>query len=286
MPEFMKEEDRKRLCRATFNLAAEGYDCPALRFFRTAADLLPGVFVFQGNETVLDAATGTGIPAIAMAAHLPCGLVTGVDISEGMLARGEAKCRQAGIANIAFRQMDMTALDFPDHTFDAANCSFSLCFEENMAAALRHVASKVKPGGAVVTTNLRVGSLSRLMQLMTSQARKFGLPISPPGWLRLGTAELNAALFATAGLTGATVSNHDLGYFLEDTGQYWDVVWNSGFRSLLAPLDRNRLASFRQQFLEEAGILFAAGGMRLEVEVLITKGFAAREAGEYRGTTS
>lgn len=272
--------DRRLRYKATFDLTAEGFDCTALRFFSLAADLLPDVFRFRGNESVLDVAAGTGISTMAMASHLPVGCVTAIDISGKMLAKAADKCRDRGISNISFHQMDMAAMSFPEHTFDAANCSFALYFHEDMASVLRHIASTVKPGGTVVTTNLRVGSFSRFYRILVSQAKTYGLPMSPPTWLRVGTAELNATLFINSGLTGVSVSSHDIGYFLDDAAQWWDVLWNSGFRGILEPLDSNQLARFQSGYLAEVEKLLACGGLRLEVEVLITRGYKAGEASD------
>lgn len=276
----LNQVDRRLRTKATFDLTADRFDCHALRFFSLAADLLPGIFRFRGNESVLDVAAGTGISSLAMAAHLPSGCVIAVDISGKMLAKAADKCRDRGISNISFHPMDMAAMSFPEHTFDAANCSFALYFHEDMAGVLRHIASTVKPGGVVVTTNLRVGSFSRFYRILASQAKVFGLPLSPPTWLRVGTAELNATLFERSGLTGISVSSHDIGYCLDDAAQWWDVLWNSGFRGIIEPLDSNQLARFRSGYLAEVEKLQASRGLRLDVEVLITRGYKAVEASD------
>lgn len=62
----MDEQQRKQLIQNTFNTVASGYDNAAMRFFQKAAQCLPGIFNFRGNEQVLDVATGTGRAALAM----------------------------------------------------------------------------------------------------------------------------------------------------------------------------------------------------------------------------
>ncbi|SCZ65290.1 class I SAM-dependent methyltransferase [Thiohalomonas denitrificans] len=268
----MEEQEARQRVRATFDAVSDAYDCQPLRFFQRAAECLPGIFDFNGNESVLDAAAGTGIPALVMAPHLPRGSVTAVDLSEGMLAQAETKCRAADIDNIGFRPMDMTAMDFDDGAFDAANCSFGVFFVEDMAGTLRHIASKVKPGGSVVTTHFREGSFGQLTELLGNRIEAYGLPKPPPGWQRVATEAQNLALFEAAGLKGVEVSRHDLGYFLEDAQQWWEVVWNAGYRGLISSLDDQQLAQFKREHLEEVAGLAGPEGIRLDIEVLITKG--------------
>jgi ubiquinone/menaquinone biosynthesis C-methylase UbiE len=268
----VNEQERKQLIKATFDTVAARYDCDALRFFRHAAALLPQTFGFEGGESVLDVAAGTGIPALAMAPHLPRGVITAVDFSEGMLEQAAATCHANGLSNILFQQMDMTAMTFPDFTFDAANCSFGVFFVEDMAGTLRHIAAKVKPGGKVVTTHFRAGSFGALAELFLNRVDAYGLPAPPPGWLRVATEEQNIELFEAAGLAQPQVASHDVGYLLDDAEQWWEVVWNAGFRSLIASLDEERLALFRQEHLAEVSELMTADGLPLEIGVLITRG--------------
>ncbi len=268
----MSDQDHTRRVKATFDAVSNAYDCEPLRFFRSAAQLLPAIFGFSGNESVLDVAAGTGTPALAMASHLPNGSVTGVDLSEGMLARAEAKCRNAGLANVSFHPMDMTAMTFEEGAFDAANCSFGVFFVDDMAGALRHIASKVKPDGSVVTTHFCAGSFGRLTELLGHKVEAYGLPKPPPGWLRVATEAQNAELFEAAGLSHVEVSRHDLGYFLKSPEQWWDVVWNAGYRGLISQLEPERLQQFKREHLEEVAALATPEGLRLDIEVLITKG--------------
>lgn len=268
----MNDQEAKERVRATFDAVADVYDCHALRFFHKAAECLPATFAFTGNESVLDVAAGTGIPARAMAAYLPHGRVTAVDLSEGMLAQASAKCRSAGITNINFLPMDMTAMSFEEASFDAANCSFGIFFVEEMIDALRHIASKVRSGGAVVTTHFRSGSFGQLTELLGDRVEAYGLDRPPLGWMRVATEAQNIDLFESAGLTDIEITPHDLGYFLDGPEQWWEVVWNAGYRSLIASLEPARLEQFKREHLEEVAELMTPEGLRLDIEVLITKG--------------
>ncbi len=67
-----------------------------------------------------------------------------------MLARAERR-RNASVATLDLRQMDVTHLEYPDRFFDAAVATFLFCVlpDEFQLAALRELARIVKPGGTI-----------------------------------------------------------------------------------------------------------------------------------------
>lgn len=104
--------------------------------------------LFQGlSGRLLDAGVGTGrnIPF-----YPPGAEVSGIDISPAMLARAERRRGALGAA-VELRRMDVTRLDFPDHSFDAAAATFLFCVlpEDQQAPALREIGRVVKPGGEI-----------------------------------------------------------------------------------------------------------------------------------------
>jgi len=104
--------------------------------------------LFQGlSGRLLDAGVGTGrnFPF-----YPPGSQVVGIDISSAMLARAEPR-RKSAAAEVELRQMDVTRLDIPDRTFDAAVATFLFCVlpEEQQVPALKELGRVVKPGGSV-----------------------------------------------------------------------------------------------------------------------------------------
>jgi ubiquinone/menaquinone biosynthesis C-methylase UbiE len=269
----MDELERRQHIKKTFDTVSGGYDCSALRFFNRAAEHLPRVFDFKGNESVLDVAAGTGTPALAMAPHLVNGAITAIDMSSGMLGRAEDKVREAGVGNISFQQMDMTALDFPDDCFDAANCSFGLFFVDDMVGSASHIASKLKSGGALVSTHFMQGAFSPLSDTFLASVEAYGLEVPVPGWLRVASEAQNIELYQSAGLVNIETESHNIGYYLEDADQWWDVIWNAGYRGLIAGLEPERLEQFKAEHLAEIESLKTDKGIWLDISVIYTKGF-------------
>ena len=104
--------------------------------------------LFQGlSGRLLDAGVGTGRN---FAFYPPGSRVVGIDISSAMLARAEPR-RKSAAAEVELRQMDVTRLDIPGRTFDAAVATFLFCVlpEELQVPALKELGRVVKPGRPV-----------------------------------------------------------------------------------------------------------------------------------------
>lgn len=104
--------------------------------------------LFRGlSGRVLDAGVGTGrnFPY-----YPPGARVLGVDNSKAMLARAERR-RRGCASDVELREMDVTRLDLPDASFDAAVATFLFCVlpESEQVAALRELRRVVRPGGLV-----------------------------------------------------------------------------------------------------------------------------------------
>ena len=104
--------------------------------------------MFEGlSGRLLDAGVGTGcnMPFYPAGAE-----VVGIDISPKMLERAERRRAALG-AHTELRRMDVTRLDFPDATFEAAVATFLFCVlpDEVQPAALSELARVVRPGGKI-----------------------------------------------------------------------------------------------------------------------------------------
>ncbi len=112
------------------------------------AEKLAEMLVLQGNEQILDVATGTGRVARPVAKHLKGGRVIGVDQALAMLDVGHrhddpipAYYQSAGEAD---------ALPFKSNSFDRAFVSFSLHHFGNAEGVVKEVLRVLKNGGRFV----------------------------------------------------------------------------------------------------------------------------------------
>lgn len=83
------------------------------------------------------------------------GHVTGVDLSEGMLAVMREKVAKAGLTEmISIEEGDGENLRFPDNTFDRVTIAFGIRNFENREKGLREMLRVLKPGGRLVILEL------------------------------------------------------------------------------------------------------------------------------------
>jgi len=128
------------------------------------------------GSKLLDVGTGTG--AVALQARTwvgPEGEVTGIDVATAMVALAKQAAAQQGIASITFCQMDAEQLDFPDASFDAVTCAFSLFQFPDMSRALAEMWRVLKPGGRLGLSNWGPGYFSPVASLQRDLFRQFGL---------------------------------------------------------------------------------------------------------------
>jgi len=102
-------------------------------------------------DHVLDVATGTAELAITIQKRLHPGHVTGVDISEGMLAIGRKKIEKKGLKqHITLQYGDSESLPFASQTFDAVTVAFGVRNFEHLEKGLSEMLRVLKPGGKAV----------------------------------------------------------------------------------------------------------------------------------------
>jgi ubiquinone/menaquinone biosynthesis C-methylase UbiE len=265
-------EQQKAILKETFNTVSDGYDNGTLRFFSNSAAHMATLLNLRGNERVLDVACGTGNAALTIAPLLPDGGVCAVDFSSGMLEQARRKAETLKLRNVEFHERDMRELRFPDNTFDVATCAFGIFFVEDMDAQLAHIVNTVKPGGRVMTTNFEESYFHPMKELFTARLEAYGVQRPPQTWKRIAHERGCRELFGKAGLREVRVETKNVGYFLNGPEDWWEIVWNAGFRRMVSRLSPEDQARFKREHLEEVGKLRTRDGIRLDVGVLFTTG--------------
>lgn len=125
---------------------------------RTLVDLLHGDTAYPVGARVLEAGCGTGAQTVPLARNSPGAEITAVDISEQSLAEAEARMAAVGIANVRFRQADLTRLPFADGAFDHAFVCFVLEHLPRPDLALMEIGRVLAPGGTLTVVEGDHGS--------------------------------------------------------------------------------------------------------------------------------
>jgi ubiquinone/menaquinone biosynthesis C-methylase UbiE len=103
----------------------------------------------DGDERVLDAGTGVGALAFALAPAVR--EVVGVDVVPELLAL--ARERAADQTNVTFEEGDATRLDFPDASFDLGGTLRTLHHVRRPELVVAELTRVVRPGGRILVVD-------------------------------------------------------------------------------------------------------------------------------------
>jgi demethylmenaquinone methyltransferase/2-methoxy-6-polyprenyl-1,4-benzoquinol methylase len=116
-------------------------------------------------KQILDVATGTGDFAITSYEILKADKITGIDISDGMLAIGRQKIEKAGLQkNIELLKGDSEAILFDDNSFDAVTVAFGVRNFENLEKGLSEIKRVLRPGGKLIVLECTKPSMQVIKQ--------------------------------------------------------------------------------------------------------------------------
>ena len=102
--------------------------------------------LIQPDDRVLECACGTGLLTEVIAPR--CARLTATDFAPKMLARAKKNC--AAFDNITFAPADITALDYPDGSFDAVVAGNVIHLLDNPMTALSELNRVCKDGGMLI----------------------------------------------------------------------------------------------------------------------------------------
>ena len=162
---------------------------------------------------VLDVATGTAGVAIAIA-NQSSATVTGIDISEPMLARGRRRVDSHGLGGrINLQAGRAEELPFDTGYFDAVSFTYLLRYVQDPAATMAELARVVRPGGVMASLDFFVPP-NRAWRAAWWFYTRFVLPaagmaLGGPEWWRVGR------------FLGPNISNHYRRWPLQRIVEAW-----------------------------------------------------------------
>lgn len=217
--------------KATWNKFSPGWkkwDPFTMAFLRPMGDEIITALQLKANDAVLDLATGTGEPGLTIAATHPTSTVIGTDLAEGMLAIAEAHARTNGLVNYRTQVADVSALPFPDASFEAVSCRMGFMFFPEMQLAANEIARVLKPGGRFATSVWGAGDKNPwVLTMMGAIQRHVTLPPpvpGAPGMFRCAAPGLIAGFLREAGLVGITEKDLPGQLAYESAEQYWTMM--------------------------------------------------------------
>lgn len=224
------------------------------------------------GQRLLDVATGPGVAAAAAQAR--GAVVTGVDVSPGMIALASK-----AHPGIDFRVAEVTALPFPNGSFEAVICNFALGHFPAPELALAECVRVLAPGAILALSWWDQPAHQRVQGLFREVIAELGLcppPEVPQGHdtLRFSEPQAFLELLRDAGLANAEVSSCRTSHLMPDA----DALWQAGMggmavtASALAGQDAATQARARDALARRAEMYRNEDGLRIPVAFFIGSG--------------
>jgi ubiquinone/menaquinone biosynthesis C-methylase UbiE len=137
--------DIKKDVQQQFGKSAEKYVSSTIHKKGKDLQKMVEIAVTNGEETLLDVATGGGHTANAFAPFVK--KVTAVDLTDEMLTAAERFIRQNGVQNVDFIKADAENLPFSEEAFDIVTCRIAPHHFPNIASFIAEVYRVLKSNG-------------------------------------------------------------------------------------------------------------------------------------------
>jgi ubiquinone/menaquinone biosynthesis C-methylase UbiE len=224
---------------------------------RRYAERLVQLAAPRPGTRVVDACTGTGMAARAIARVDPSIEVVGVDLSPDMLEHARRETAQAGLAGVRYVRGDAVALTalLGRASVDAVVCSAGLLYLP-IDAALADWAAALRAGGRLSFSAMAAGNPPSARLFRDLCARE-GLRL-PDAARSLGSAARCRARLARAGLPAVAVHRERIDFAPDDLAEAW-AVHERMHAPALAPLGDRARGRLRRRYeaaledLERAG---------------------------------
>jgi len=232
------------------------------------------------GERVLDIACGTGLVSFRAAHEVGSnGEVIGTDISEAMVESCRRATGERGVANTRFERMEAEKLSLPDASFDAVLCALGLMYVTDFAGSIREMFRVTKPGGRAVSAVWGKRDRCGWAEIFSIVEKCVESDVCPM-FFQLGTGEMQAALFESAGF--ADIQSERITTVLEyESGEEACVAAFAGGPVAMAysRFDDATRASAHADYLESIAAFKRGTGYAVPGEFVVTWGERDRAEG-------
>ncbi len=233
------------------------------------------------GQAVLDAACGTGLPALALAHRvLPGGRLVATDVSPGMVATTRRNAVTAGLGNLEAKEASLDRLEFSDATFDAATCKDGLMYAADMVKGATELRRVLKRGGRLALTAWdEPRACPFFTTLFQTMGRVLGGPPpdpKAPGPFRLSAPGALEQVLRDAGFAEVALSRTEMTFDFDSVDAHWQMV-----QDLAAPVQKAattlpppELARLRSALTEALAPFVVGGRVRLPAVALCARAVA------------
>ncbi|HLX11484.1 MAG TPA: class I SAM-dependent methyltransferase [Bacteroidota bacterium] len=265
----------------TWNKFSSGWkkwDDMTMEFLRPVGDEILQRLQPLPHHHVLDIAAGTGEPGLSVASRVTKGKVIITDLADGMLEVAREKTRQRGVSNVEFRACDVSAIPFPDGSFDGLTCRFGYMFFPDMLMATKEMARVLKPGGRVVASVWGPPEKNYWVTASMEAIKKYTEftppPPGAPGMFRCAGKGFMTDLFRQAGLKniGETDVAGRMNAGTADT--YWQFMTEvaAPVVAALSKTDEATKAKIRTEVIARVNERYPAGNVSIDAGSIVVWG--------------
>jgi ubiquinone/menaquinone biosynthesis C-methylase UbiE len=250
----------KEKAAASYNAAADHFDDEPLSFWDLIGKRTVTNLRLQAGAKVLDVGCGTGASALPAAQAVgKDGFVVGVDLAARLLDRARSKATASNLDNVEFQVADMTALNYPDGSFDAVVSVFSIFFVPDMEGLVRELWRMVRPDGklAVTTWGPRIfePAYSRWLAAVGKERPDLANAFNP--WDRITDVVSVRKLLQDGGVKDTEVVAEEFFQPLRSPDDWWTIALGSGLRwtiDQMGPGTAGRVKADNVVWLKENGV--------------------------------
>jgi ubiquinone/menaquinone biosynthesis C-methylase UbiE len=195
---------QRRIQRYGWDRAAITYEPAWQDQLAPAHDLMLAMAALRPGERVLDVACGTGLVTFRAASEVGAGQVVGTDISGEMVQAATSVGRKSGLDRVRFERADAEDLPFDDGEFDVALCGLGLMYVPDPTSALREMRRVLRPAGRAAVAVWGARRACGWAEIFPITDARVASDVCPM-FFHLGTGDMLARTFATAGFVDVTV---------------------------------------------------------------------------------
>ena len=113
--------------------------------------------------------------------------------------------------------------------------------------------------------------------MFRERIRQYGVSIEMEAWHRLQDENEIRSLLERAGAEQVEIVDKQFGIHLNCADDWWEVIWNSGYRGMVDQLDGAQQEQFKQEHIAEVGELKTDKGIWMDVPVHIASALRPKD---------
>ena len=246
-----------------------------MNFLKPMGEAIIKALDIKSNDVVLDIASGTGEPALSIAAIAKNGQVYATDLSEEMLSIARTYADERDISNIEFKAANVSDLPFTNNFFDEISCRMGFMFFPDMQLAANEMFRVCKNGGKVAICVWAAPEKNDWSTTMTKALSKhIEMPKPPadaPGMFRCAEPGFIKKLFKNTGFKNVKEETISGKIDFETSQNYWlnRTEMSETTISLLNKVDEVTINKIKKDLLEDCNSKLIDGRLIMNYAAII-----------------